>query len=280
MPQGQRRAEASALGHILPITIAGLALLLASPVAVAGTLEAPELTDAAGDCSYALGNEYADVVAGWVSDESSTHFNANIALAKWTLAQVAEFSGYTLQFTHQGKQFGAAAFYANGQWEYSNAFIDLDSGEMSEFVEAEGSFAPGEPSILSIQFAKAHFPHGDSADNSLRDFEAGTADFKWYGPSFITGQDNPVPPPFFGCDVAAGDGIYEFSVGGHSTHDMSADNASADPMAVEGDDASDAASPDAVAPLAAPEPSSGTPGVGALGILGASGLALRLKRRV
>ena len=204
--------------------------LLALPLASAGTAEEPELSDAADDCQFPPANHYADVASAWVSDETETGFNVNLALSKWTLEPAAAFSGYTVQFEHQGVQFGIAAFFTGTEWEFSNAFIDVETGEMTGFAPAEGSFTPGTPAVISVVFDKGHFPHGDSADNKLVNFQAGTADFKPIVPWGVSPVPIPLPPPNGGyviCDLAMGDGAYTFQVGGHSTHDMGSGNATA-----------------------------------------------------
>lgn len=253
---------------------------LMSPVAAAGTQEEPELTDAAGDCAFAAGNEYADIVAGWISDETATSFNVNIALAKWTLDQLGESSGFTMQFEHQGKQFGAAASYWGGTWQYENGYINLENGDSSDFTESTGSFTPGTPAILTIAFDKGHFDHLDTSDNALRNFQAGTADFKYYFAWGAAGQEAPVPPPFFGCDGAQSDATYEFKVGSHSMHAAApAANATADAADGAANASASGASADAdVAPLATDSGSADTPAPGALAVLAAIGAAAVVAR--
>ncbi len=208
--------------------------LLATPLAAAGTAEAPEVTDPAGDaaCFGPAGNEYADIVSAWISDESETTFNVNIALEKFTVDSLATATGYTVQFTHQGVQFGAVAAYIPAPmgpgWEYTNGYVDTTTGELGEFHDSRGSFTAGTPSILTIEFAKSLFPHGDMADNRLVNFVGGSADFKTWVPFFVADQEPTTD--FVECDHVESSAVYEFQVGGHSQMDMSgSDNATMTP---------------------------------------------------
>lgn len=206
-------------------------MLLAVPLASAGTAEAPEVTDAEGDASACFGpagNEYADLVSAWVSDETATSFVVNIALAKWTADQLGTASGYTIQFTHQGKQFGVAAAYipppmASG-WEFSNGYIDLETQELKDFEDAEGSFTPGTPAILSIVFDKANFPHGEAMDHALHTFVGGSADFKNGIAGFVTGEELDMTI----CDTVESSATYMFMTGDHSMSGMGAANETSD----------------------------------------------------
>lgn len=215
---------------LVPVLLA----LLSTPLAAAGTQEAPELTDPAGDCANAAGNEYLDVVAAWVSDETEHDFRVNIALAKF-VDTIAMGAGITVQFSHQGVQFGVVALYQGSPgWYYGNALVNEEG--VSEVRDADGSFTPGEPAILSIQFFKDNFPHGDMTDNEIRSFFAATTDFKPLMPFLIAGQNPPVAAGTgqgdIPCDSAEGSGTYTFQVGGHAAHsggDMdSGDNATAE----------------------------------------------------
>lgn len=219
------------------LSLLPLAALLALPGASAGSSEAPELTDAAGDCAQPWANEYADIVAAWISDETETSFMVNMAINRWSDA-LGVGSGFTLQFEHQDVQFGAAAFYggaALGGWAYSNAYIDLETGQSSNFTPAEGSFAAGSPAIITVEFAKSFFPH-NRPDNALRSFEAGSADFKLFLPLFVASPPVGLPELVNGilfdnvaaCDVATSDAEYVFHVGGHSMHEMAAMQAAQD----------------------------------------------------
>lgn len=210
---------------VLAPALSGILLVLALPAAWAGTPEAPELTDPADDCGFPPGNHYADIVAAWVSDETPTHFNVNIALSKWTADALAIGTGYTLQFSHQGVQFGVVAFYGGavfGGWSYSNGYVDVETGELQNFTDAEGSFTPGSPAVLTIAFDKAHFPHKESADDKLVAFKGGTADFKPPIPVWVaedaSGQDVPAEPDYLDCDIAESSATYTFGTGGHSAH--------------------------------------------------------------
>lgn len=194
-------------------------LLAATPFATAGTPESPEMTDPAGDCGNAAGNEYIDVVSVWISDETTSDFRVNIALAKF-LDAVAMGAGVTVQFSHQGVQFGVIGLYRGSSegWYFGNALVD--SAGVSEVRDSDGSFTPGEPAVLSIQFLKDNFPHGDSMDNELRDFYAATTDLKPLMPFFVAGQDPPFAPGSgsgeLPCDEATSGATYTFQMGGHS----------------------------------------------------------------
>ena len=267
--------------RILLAALAAAVLVLVAPGALAGSADAPELTDPSGDCQFAPGNEYADVVSAWISDETAATFDVNLALAKWTLDQAGEWVGFTLQFEHQGKQFGVAAFYAMGAWEFSNGYVDLEEGSTSEFTDAPGSFTPGAPALIKVTFDKSHFPHGDAADNQLRGFHAGTADFKGFAPFWLAGQDAPAQPPFWACDEALSDATYTFTVGGHSSHDMGSGDADAGAGAPASGaaPADEASASDEVEPAAAPpEDANETPGPG-LALLAAAVLVSLVARR-
>lgn len=198
------------------------------------------------------------------------------------------FTGYTIQFQHQGVQYGVAAFFSGTEWEYTNAFIDIESGEMTGFEPTTGSFTPGSPALLTILFDKGLFPHGDAADNQLVAFQGGTADFKSGAPWFFAPV--PVPPPNGGytvCDVAEGTGTYTFQVGGHSAHASPANGTA--PAAAGSGAANNATAPSgapverAAAPSAegsAPATEKRSPGAGTLGaILAGAVAAASLGRR-
>lgn len=208
---------------MLRSTVLALAALLAfAPLAAAGSAEAPEITDPAGDvaCFGPAGNEWADIISAWIDTETEDSFTVHIALAKFTADTLATATGYTIQFSHQGVQFGAIAAYipapVGDGWQYDNGFIDTETGELGDFQDAEGSFTPGTPAIISIEFSKDMFPHGDSTDNKLVGFSGGSADFKHWTPFFVAPADPPVP--FQVCDAVASSAEYVFQVGGHSQH--------------------------------------------------------------
>lgn len=270
------------------VTLIVFALVLA-PTASAGTAEQPELTDPPGDCSFAPANHYADIVAAWISGETATSFDVNLALAEFSQPQLAEMSGYTVQFEHQGKQFGVVAFYWQGQWEFSTGFVNTDTGEASDFSDAEGTFTAGTPAIITVSFDKALFPHDDPNDNALRAFHAGTADFKPYAPFFFVPAALPVAPPFLGaCDTATSDATYTFGTGDHSGHGAATGGDAGAPMGnATGSDADAGAANgttgDGVAQLADQQGAGGndTPGPSlALVAIAAAGAALARRRRV
>lgn len=228
--------------------VALLALVLAAAPARAGSPDAPELSDAAGDCASppgALGNEYLDIVSAWISDESDTAFNVNLAIAKWNDA-AGEASGFTVQFSHQGVEWGVIVAYSQqffAGWSYQTGQADADSA--SGFNDTTGSFTPGSPAIITASFPKSLFPHNDPTDSSLVSFNAFSADLKSYLP-FAIAQGSGAPVDANGhwivCDEAVGDGEYEFGSGGHSAHAPADDesamtNATAQPSAPTGDGA-------------------------------------------
>lgn len=223
-------------------------------------------------------------MSAWISDETETSFVVNIALSKWTAEPLGAFTGYTLQFEHQGKQFGVAAFFDGMEWEYSNAYIDLENGDGGEFTASTGTFTPGSPALLTILFDKGHFVHGDASDNRLVNFAGGSADFKSFVPWFFA--PIPLPPPtlLFFCDEVASDAVYTFQVGGHSAHASgsggsgAAGNATA--PAGPTPTAPGALTPAADAPAPAPAVTvNDTPGPGAVAVLVAAVAALLLARR-
>lgn len=261
---------------------ATLLALLAAPAVSAGSQDVPELTDAAGDCEFAFGNDYADVTAAWIADETATSFGVYLALAKWT-EPLAQMSGYTVQFTHQGTQFGVAAVYSPDGWEYSNGYIDFDTGDASNFSEADGSFTPGTPAILMVTFDKSHFPH-NSADNQLTSFMAGTVDFKYYAAWGLAGQTPPAESPVFFCDEATSTATYTFTTGDHSMHAPgAASNATATTNTTATPTGSTAGAGSQVAPANAaddaPASSADTPAPGVLGLVATVAAGAILARR-
>lgn len=265
-----------------------LAAILAAPLASAGSQDAPEVTDDEGDaeCYAPAGNEWADVGGAWISDESATAFTVNIVVNKWTNDNAGAAVGYTLQFTHQDVQYGVAAAYVPAPfgtgWEYSNAFIDTETGEFGDFTDAEGSFTPGTPAILSIVFDKAFFPHGQAMDHTLSGFIGGSADFKNQVPFFIVGDDAPVPPPEFEmCDLMESDAIYTFTTGTHSMGSMAEEsNATAMDHEAMGHEPGASASTESTAPLSTQGGGDkATPGLGILGAVLAIALVAALRRR-
>lgn len=229
-----------------------------------------------------------------MSDESATHFTVNLALSKYTADPLGFFVGYTVQFTHQGVTFGVLAFNggpAFGGWSYSNGFVNFDSGEVENATEASGTFTPGSPALLSIQFDKALFPHGNGADNKLVGFKAGTADFKAPMPVWIvqgtSGVDVPAEPPFTVCDLAEGTGTYAFQVGGHAQHGSGAmggsgsagGNATAPPTATTTTQGGGANLNASANGGAGDGDEKGAPGPGAALVLAAVGVALLAARR-
>ena len=196
-----------------------LALVYGAATSSAGSRDAPEVPDAEGDCAFAAGNEYADMVAAWISDETATDFKVNIQLAKWSQDALASYVGYTLQFTHQDVQWGVASFYdPQGGWEWSTAFIDAESGEMRNFSDTSGAWDAAS-ATMTIVFPKSLFPHSGS-DNKLTAFHGGSADFKKDMPLFIAQSAGaPLPSPdILVCDLVESAAVYEFTLGQHTTH--------------------------------------------------------------
>lgn len=256
-------------------------LLLLSVVALvapaqAGSRDAPEVPDAEGDCAFAAGNEYGDVVAAWISEETAMDFQVNIALAKWTQDALGSYVGYTLQFTHQGVQWGVAAFYdPQGGWEWSTAQIDAEQSELSNFSDTTGAWDAA-TATMTIAFPKSIFPHSGS-DNKLSGFAGGSADFKKDIPIFIAqGAGAPVPSQdFLICDTMESASVYEFTVGQHTTH---APSASATPDAPTASAApGDAPTPP---PASISSPKQGAPGIGPLGLLAVLACLAAWRRRV
>ena len=202
---------------VMRILVLLLSLVACAASASAGSRDAPEVPDAAGDCSFAAGNEYADMVAAWISEETATDFLVNIQLAKWTQDALGAYAGYTLQFTHQDVQWGVASFYdAQAGWSWSTAFIDTQSGQMSNFTPTEGAW-DASTATMSILFPKSLFPHNGN-DNTLRAFTGGSADFKKDIPVFIAqGAGAPVPgSDIMTCDLVQSSATYEFTLGQHT----------------------------------------------------------------
>lgn len=251
-----------------------LLAVIAVPVAHAGTAEAPELTDPAGDCEFAPGNSYMDIVAAWVSDETADGFNVNLQLGDW-VEPLAGGAGYTVQFQHQGVQFGIVAAYMGPSmgWYFANGYIAED--ESSDFTETSGSFtAP----VITVLFLKSNFPHADANDNRLVQFTAGSIDMKLQVPFFFVPAQSPVFPPAIACDGAEGQGTYTFAVGDHSQH-AAGNTTTPDASSPDGTQATTqppTTTPEAVAPASAPE--NDVPAPGLLLVAGAVAVAAFARR--
>lgn len=262
----------------LPLLIVATLLI---PLANAGTPEAPEVVDDAGDCELLPGNEYADIVSAWISDETADAFNVNIAIAKFN-DLLGPFAGFALQFEHQGIRFGVAGLYSGPDgWVYGTGYIDFETGEVNNWTDVEGSFAPGTPAVLTIPFAKSNFPHANMADNSLRGFVGGSADFKPGAPFFVAPPPVEWPlPTFHMCDDVESAATYDFAVGSHS---MGAAGASANAtVAADGASTSVEGGGQEIVATAADggdAPSNDTPGPAVAVIVGLVALAAAARRR-
>lgn len=249
-----------------------IALLSLAGLATAGSRDAPEVPDAQGDCSFAAGNEYADMVAAWISDETAMDFLVHIQLAKWTQDALGSYVGYTLQFTHQGVQWGVAGFYdpQNG-WGWNTAQINAEQNELSNFSETTGTWDAA-TATMSIAFPKSLFPHSGT-DNKLTGFSGGSADFKKDIPIFIAqGAGAPVPSQdFLICDLVESSAVYEFTVGQHTM-------APATPDAPT-DATSDAAVVTPTPATTAPTAPRDTPGIGAAGLVAVLACLAAFRRR-
>lgn len=252
-----------------PIVPAMLAFLALAGSALAGTPEAPELTDAADDCAFAPGNEYADIVSAWISDETATDFVVNLRLGAWTHDALGTFAGYTLQFTHQGVQFGVAAFFAGPEgWDWSTGYIDTGSGEMRDFNGTSGSWDAA-TTTMSILFPKSLFPHTGN-DDKLTTFIGGSADLKKDVPFFIAQElGAPVEPVggFLLCDQVESSATYTFTTGEHTMH-AATDAADATNGTAE-TDVVEAGAMEQDAALPSQEPARATPGPTLFALLGA-----------
>ncbi|HET6405019.1 MAG TPA: hypothetical protein VFH78_10255 [Candidatus Thermoplasmatota archaeon] len=255
----------------VPLLVLGLLVVAGS--ASAGSRDAPEVSDPEGDCQYALGNEYADIVAAWISDETASDFRVNIALAKWAPDTLASYAGYTLQFTHQSVDWGVAAFFDPQRgWQWSTATLDRETGEMSSFAETLGEW-DADTTTMKIVFPKSIFPH-DGNDNALRGFLGGAADFKKDVPVFVARSlGAPVAPvgDLMTCDLIQSNATYTFTVGEHTMHTMSAASDAAAATNASQEEASAAAGPGG-APSSAPAPRE-TPYPFALGLVALACLA-------
>lgn len=216
-------------------------LLVGVQLASAGTPDAPELTDVAGDCAVPYGNEYLDLAAAWVDNEDADSFDVHLRLAAWR-AELAEGSGYAVQFSHQGVTWGIVAVYSSviaEGWSFSTG---VATAELAEgFEDAPGSFDAA-TSTMVVTFAKGIFPHRDATDTTLRDFVAMSADLRPAYPFFV-GEDAGLDGNgrWIVCDDAVGTGTYTFAAGAHSsahtTHDAAtlegatAENATGEPDA-------------------------------------------------
>lgn len=260
----------------MKITLCSIALLLAAPAALAGTPDAPEIADPAGDCEFAPANHYADIIAAWISDETAMDFLVHLRLAEWLQDAAGAYAGYTVQFSHQGVQWGIAAFYdPQAGWEFSTATIDTTTGERGNFTDTSGTW-DASTATMSVVFPKSIFPH-DGNDNKLSGFVAGSADFKKDIPFFIaagvTGMPPPLPLTF--CDRAESTATYTFQVGQHTMRESATMDATA-----QNDSATDA--PEDVDRAAAPEardaPAKETPSPSAALVLLVAACLVALRR--
>lgn len=199
--------------------LVALLVVASVPAASAGSRDAPEVADAADDCAYAPGNEYADIVAAWISDETAMDFLVNVQLSGW-LEQAGGYAGYTIQFTHQGVQWGVVAFFdtVNGGWEWNTGYIDVATGQMRDFNQTQGAF-DASTATMAIVFPKALFPHG-SDDNKLTAFVGGSADLKKDVPLFVAAELGAPVEPAGGmliCDLIEGSAEYTFTTGQHTS---------------------------------------------------------------
>ena len=220
------------LAPLLLLAVAlSVGLLVGAQLASAGTADAPELTDPPGDCAVPYANAYLDVVAAWIDAETAATFDVHLKLAGWQ-EEVAEGSGYTVQFTHQGVQWGIVAVYSSvvaEGWEFSTGMATAQLAE--GFEDAPGSFDAATAEIV-VTFAKDIFPHKDASDTTLREFHALSADLRPAYPFFLgepAGLDGN--GRWIVCDDAVGAGSYAFAAGahsaGHEAHAPGAANATA-----------------------------------------------------
>jgi hypothetical protein len=211
-----------------------VSLLLGIQLAAAGAPDAPEVSDASGDCAVPYGNEYLDITAAWIDNEDADSFDVHLALAKWN-EQVAEGSGFAVQFSHQGVRWGIVAVYSSvltEGWEFSTGVATAQLAE--GFEDAPGSFDAASASMV-VTFPKSLFPHEDPTDRLVRDFQAMSADLRPAYPFFL-GEEAGLDGNgrWVVCDDATSAASYELTghgaaAGEHAQHDgMAGDNATAD----------------------------------------------------
>lgn len=210
-----------------------VALLVGVQLASAGSADAPELADAAGDCAIAYGKEYLDITGAWLDAETADTFDVHLQLAAWR-AEIAEGSGYTVQFSHQGVTWGVVAVYSSvvaEGWEFSTGVATAELAE--NFEDAPGSFDAGTSSI-TVTFPKRLFPHVDANDTTVRDFVAMSADLRPAYPFFL-GEEAGLDGNgrWIVCDDAAGTGTFEFRAGAHSAEHSTHESGAADAASVE-----------------------------------------------
>lgn len=200
-----------------------IALVLAlAPLAAAGTPEAPELTDPAGDCAVPYGNEYLDIVAAWISGETVDTFEVNLQLATWT-EPIAEGAGFTVQFSHQGLEWGIIVTYGAlsfGGWSFATGRASAE--EATDFAPAEGRFDAATLTITTT-FPKNLFPHKDMNDRQLVGMKALSADLRPAIPFFVGAEAGaPVSGDgrWIACDEATASMPYVFTGGHGSDHAM------------------------------------------------------------
>jgi len=250
----------------MPRLLAIAALILAIPTAAAGSQEAPEIVDPVGDCSFAPANHYADIVAAWIAEETATDFQVHVQLAEWINDGAGMFTGLTVQFTHQGIEWGVVALRNVEAWEFSTGHVNTQTGEIEGYNETSGTFDTS-AATFTILFPKSLFPHNGN-DDKLTSIFAATADLKKDVPFFVALGSSPTALTI--CDRAEATAAYTFTVGEHTMHGAASANATTE----AGDDVEGLSTnevPASPSPVSAP--SRGVPAPGLLAVLAVACLA-------
>lgn len=242
-----------------------------SQLASAGSPEAPEITDPAGDCAVPYGNLYLDITSAWIDNEDADSFDVHLALAGWE-DEVAEGAGYAVQFVHQQLQWGVIAFYSpavEGGWVFWTGQATL--ADVSDTVDAVGSFDVG-ASTIHVTFPKDLFPHVDATDTTLREIMAMSVDVRPAYP-FIVGGDTPASTDpdgkWVACDEAVSSATFQFTQGGHSVAHAPSDTAPSPSAGASGDveGAAVEAAPTAATPAQTASKDTSLPALVAIGAL-------------
>ncbi|MHB8606044.1 MAG: hypothetical protein ACYDCK_12400 [Thermoplasmatota archaeon] len=171
-----------------PLVVAALvSLALLAPLALAGSEQAPELADPAGDTADPATGQNGDLLAVWIAEETATDFQVHFKLASSTTpGNALTFWGAAWKVPKGG--FYAAIFldqsgapsYDVGRWSDTQGPID--------FNVTKGTFTAGAPARGSVVVPKALF--GKLAGpTKLAELQAATYDAKGDAPFFLL----PVP---------------------------------------------------------------------------------------
>lgn len=181
---GERRSRALILGILIAIM----------PTVWAGTEEAPEITDPAGDAQPTTANNYADIVAAWFADDASK-YTVHLKLNQMPANPPPQLY-YWIQFKLEpGCPFYFLSYGPNpydfdqgtqpGLWygRQDDCAVDNDIHRANGVVATQGS------PLFTIEMPRAYANLTFRGDN-LTNLTALTIDFASAGPCFS--NSNPV----------------------------------------------------------------------------------------